>query len=165
MNLVINSYYFIIDDVVSVFVFISTVFMCFFWVNFYCTLKTPFTTCIVSAIKQSEVMVIINMWEFQLWYESATARTCPVTSGPTSPWLLKKNSLIVDLIIGDYVPGYLERLATKFSLVFIPHCFDEIGRTKKVNLFCSGVALIQNVYCFLRYFWRPFEAECSFYKV
>lgn len=165
MQLVINTYYFIIDYTVSVLVFISTVFMRFFRVNFYRTLEPPFAAGIVSAIKQTKVMVVINMWKFQLWDKGATARTSSITSSPASPWLLETNSFIVNLVIGDNVQGYWKRLATQFSFVFISHCFDIIGRTKQVNLFCSGVTSVQNVYCFLRYFWRPFETESSIYKV
>lgn len=116
MRFVVNTYYFIINYVVSVLVFISTVFMRFIRVNFDCTLEPPFTACIVSAIKQAKVMVVINMWKFQLWDKSATAGACSVTSGPASPWLLKINGFIVDLIVGDNVPGYWKRLATQFSL-------------------------------------------------
>ena len=165
MLLVINTYYFIIDYTVSVLVFISTIFMRFFRVNFYRTLEAPFATCIIGAIKQAEVMVVIDMWEFQLWDKGTTARASSVTSGPAAPWLLKTNSFIVNFIIGDNVLGYWKRLATQFAFVFIPHCFDIISSAKQINLFCRGVTSIQNVYCFLRYFWRPFEAESCIHKV
>jgi len=164
MYFVINSNYFIINNVVSVLVFIFTIFVCCFRVYFYCTFEIPFAAGIISAIKQAKIMVVINMWKFQLWDKGATARASSVTSGPTTPGLLKINSFIVDFIIGDNVPGYGKRLAAKFSLVFVSHRFDIIGRPKQVDLLCRGIAFVKNVYCFLRYFWRPFEAESGLYK-
>jgi len=143
---VINTYYFVVNYIVSIFVFIFTIFMRFFRVNFYRTLETPFTACIVSAIKQSKVMVVIYMWKFQLWNKGATARASSVASGPASPRLLKVNGFIVDLIVGNNVPRYWKRLATQFSIVFISHCFNIIGRSKQINLFCCGVTSVQNVY-------------------
>jgi len=67
MNFVINSYNQIVNDTVSVCVFISSVFVCIFRVYFDSAFKNPrCSSSITFSIKHTKIMMVIMVRKIQL---------------------------------------------------------------------------------------------------
>lgn len=147
MNFVTNSYNIVIHDLISVFVFISSVFVGCFWVNFYGALEMPWCASSVAfTIKQAEIVMVIDVRKLKLWYEGACGRSSAHAAQPPAPRADKPYPFIGNIVMSDNATNYGKRLAAALSVIFISGLFDVICRAKQIQLFGCRVAFIQDAY-------------------
>ena len=165
MNLVINSYHIVVYYFVSVSVFVSSIFVSCFRINFYGAFKVPWCASSVTfAIKQAEIVMVVYFWKLQLRYESACARTTAHPAQPPAPRTNKPNTFIGNIIMLDYTSNYGKRLAAALSVIFISGLFDVICRAKQIQLLGCRVAFIQDANGIVCNLWHPISFECCFDK-